>query len=215
MNKKISIAATLVTITVLLAACGKDPKSTGRIFMPDMTYSVAYETYAANPLFESGVSALEPVHGTIPRGLLSTSNPAAEEESAHKSYMYKYYYPDSPEGYEAAGIELKNPVVLNDLALERGKHLYTVFCSVCHGETGDGQGPIVISGAYPPVPAYSNILPPLSEGKMFHSITYGKNLMGAYASQVNPEDRWKVIYYIQKLSGVGRFAEEQASGSAQ
>jgi hypothetical protein len=41
---------------------------------------------------------------------------------------------------------------------------------------------------------------------MFHSITYGKNAMGSYSSQVSPEDRWKVIYYIQNLTGTGRFA---------
>lgn len=195
----------------LFSSCAKDPNSTGRNYMPDMAYAVSYETYSANPLFDNNQTARQPVAGTISRGLLPAND--TMDEASLKSYLYKRYFPDSPEGYEKAGVELVNPIVLNDEALAQGQKTFEVFCAVCHGAAGDGQGTIVLSGAYPPVPAYSERLKGLPEGKMFHSITYGKNLMGSYSGQVSAEDRWKVIYYIQKLSGTGRFAPAAATDS--
>lgn len=172
-----------------------------------MVYSQAYETYSPNPNFTDGLTARPPVPGTIARDALP-HNPGIHDETATKSYLYKRYYPDTPEGYEAAGAELKNPVELSEQALQRGKVVYEIYCMVCHGETGDGQGSIVQSGAFPPVIPYSTLLKDKPEGKMFHSITYGRNLMGSYSPIVSVDDRWKVIYYIQKLSGMGRFAPE-------
>ena len=195
----------------LFASCAKDPSSTGKNFMPDMAYPVTYETYSANPLFDNNQTARQPVAGTISRGLLPAND--TMDEASLKSYLYKRYFPDSPDGYEKAGAELVNPIVLSDEVLAQGQKTYDVFCAVCHGTTGDGQGSIVQSGAYPPVPAYSERLKGMTEGKMFHSITYGRNLMGGYSGQVNAEDRWKVIYYIQKLSATGRFAPAAATDS--
>ncbi len=201
------IPALVLLIVVVLSSCSRDPKSTGRIYMPDMTYSQAYETYTTNPNFSDGQTARKPVSGTIPRGTLSED---VQPESSHKSYLYKTYYADHPDDYEKAGVELTNPIALNDETLAEGKKIYTIYCQVCHGEKGDGQGSIVETGAYPPVNPYTTLLKDKPEGKMFHSITYGRNLMGSYASQVTVEERWKVIYYIQKLSGMGRFAAQPA-----
>ncbi|MDZ4847302.1 MAG: cytochrome c [Chitinophagales bacterium] len=209
-NRQIKLIG-LIFGVALFASCGKDPNSTGRSYMPDMVYPVTYETYSANPLFDNNQTARMPVAGTIPQGLLPAND--TMDEASLKSYLYKRYFPDSPDGYEKAGAELLNPIVLSDEVLAQGQKTYEVFCAVCHGATGDGQGSIVVSGAYPPVPAYSERLKGLSEGKMFHSITYGRNLMGSYSAQVSAEDRWKVIYYIQKLSATGRFASAAATDS--
>jgi len=65
---------------------------------------------------------------------------------------------------------------------------------------GAGDGPTVTAGGHPPPPAYNSAsLKNLPEGKMFHTITYGKNLMGAHSSQLNAEERWTVIRYVQTL----------------
>lgn len=190
-------------VVILLASCGSDPQKPGKIFMPDMTYSQAYETYTTNPNFENGQTARVPAAGTISRGTL----PASVDETAHLSYMHKTYFPNTTEGYFEAGAKLKNPLALNDVALDKGKVLYNVYCAVCHGDGGAGDGTIVKNGKYPPVPAYTDRLPTISEGQMYHSITWGKNLMGGYASQLNAEERWQLVYYIQKLGKVGAFAE--------
>ena len=176
--------------------------------MPDMQYSQAYETYTANPNFEDGRTARKPVEGTIPRGALS-SNEENTDASRHNSYLHKRYYDNSPEGYELAGAELVNPIELNDAILKSGKGLYTIYCAVCHGEKGDGRGSIVETGAYPPVPAYEILLTNKPDGKLFHSITYGRNLMGSHSSQLSVEERWTVIHYIKDLTGISTEPVEQ------
>ena len=74
------------------------------------------------------------------------------------------------------------------------------MCMHCHGKEGQGDGQLIETGKFPPPPAYNGpALKELPEGKMFHTITYGKGLMGSHASQLTKEERWKVIHYIQEL----------------
>jgi mono/diheme cytochrome c family protein len=83
--------------------------------------------------------------------------------------------------------------------MEEGKRLYGIYCTHCHGASGMGDGLVAQKLPGPP-PAYSSPqLKNLSEGKMFHSITYGKNLMGPHGSQLNAGERWKIIAYIKTL----------------
>lgn len=209
-NRQIKQVAVIFAVA-LFTSCAKNPNDPGRNYMPDMAYAVTYETYSANHLFADNQTARQPVAGTLPQGALPAND--TMDEAALKSYLYKKYYTDSPDGYEKAGAELVNPIAVTDAALDRGKHVFDIYCAVCHGATGDGQGSIVQSGAFPPVPAYGERLKGMPEGKMFHSITYGRNLMGSYSTAVNVEDRWKVILYIQKLSSTGRFAPAPAADS--
>ena len=104
-------------------SCNTDPKKPGWAYFPDMVYSQAYETYSPNPNFADGQTARPPVAGTIARGALP-SNPAVDDEEFEKSYLFKRYYPETPEGYEAAGAELKNPITLNDQSLADGKKVF-------------------------------------------------------------------------------------------
>ena len=82
--------------------------------------------------------------------------------------------------------------------------MYTTFCVHCHGKEGKGQGSLTKDGKYPPPPSYSgDQLKDLPVGKMYWTITHGKNLMGSHASQLTPEERWKVIMHVQKLQRGG------------
>lgn len=173
----------LFSSLVIIFACKRSPQDTGREFMPDMYHSQAYETYTENSVFTDSMTARLPVKGTIPRG----------------GYM-PFHYENTPEEYERAGKELVNPIEKNEEVFAEGKRLYTIYCAVCHGGKGEGNGTIVERGVYPPPPDYAVRLVGMSQGKMFHAITYGKNLMGGYASQLNEEERWKVIHYIQQFA---------------
>lgn len=180
-----------------LGACQAHGDFTGREYMPDMTHSKAYEPYVEGrtiildgdtvELFPNNQAAMKPVAGTVSRGYVP------------------YYYENTNEGYEAAGQGLVNPLDRqNELVLKEGKIAYDINCAVCHGGGGKADGSIVKNGAYPaPPPSYfrDDILV-LSEGKMFHSIHYGKNLMGSYASQLTKEERWKVVAYIKNLQAL-------------
>lgn len=168
--------------TALISSCGeKDKTSPGYEFMPDMYRSASYETYSENPNYQDGMTARKPVNGTIPRGFMP------------------YSYPNTNEGYEAAGLTLVNPILKNENVLEEGKMLYVNFCSHCHGDDGSGNGTIILNDKFPPPPSFKTQLKDLPDGKMFHSITYGKNMMGAHASQISIDERWKIVHYLNQL----------------
>jgi mono/diheme cytochrome c family protein len=81
----------------------------------------------------------------------------------------------------------------------QGKILYTKMCMHCHGETGQGDGEVgkKLLG----VPQY-NKKKDMTEGHIFHVITYGKGRMGAHGSQVSQEERWKIVRYVQTLQAL-------------
>ncbi|HXC06019.1 MAG TPA: cytochrome c, partial [Bacteroidia bacterium] len=166
------------------ASCDKmDPNSPGVEYMPDMYRSPSYETNAMTTfLGDSVMTNRLPVPGTIARG-----------------YM-PYTIPNDTAGYTLAGRTLHNPLPNTPEVVEQGKVIYGKFCIHCHGAAGKGDGKVgVILGG---MPKYDDAAhKDLPEGKMFHSITYGKNNMGSHASQLSVEDRWKVIRFVQTLQG--------------
>lgn len=176
------------TFAVMLVAgftsCGKkDANSPGFEFMPDMYRSPSVEYYGIHVVNgDTLYNAMTPVKGTIARG-----------------YM-PYVYANTPEGYEQAGLYLKNPIAYSEAVEKEGEVLYGKFCVHCHGATGGGDGKVGLKLPGAP-PAYSGPLKNLPEGKIFHSITYGKGLMGNHATILTQEERWKLVYYVQKLQG--------------
>jgi hypothetical protein len=107
-----------------------------------------------------------------------------------------YCYPKTNEGYELAGIELKNPVPATKINLDRGKQLFEGHCAHCHGLKGNADAPMILKGKYPPPPPFYIRLKTINEGKMFHSITLGRNYMPAHAEELDTTERWQVITYI-------------------
>lgn len=185
--KSFSIASALgVLLLAGLSSCGKrDANSPGVEFFPDMYRSPSLEYYNVHTVDgDTMQTAKLPVAGTVARGFVP------------------YAYPNTPEGYEAAGLNLKNPLdaSMRETWEKQGEELYGKFCVHCHGAAGAGDGKVAAKLPGPP-PAYDGALKNLPEGKIFHSITYGKNSMGAHASQLTAEERWKLVYYVQKLQG--------------
>jgi mono/diheme cytochrome c family protein len=103
--------------------------------------------------------------------------------------------------YLAAGND-KNPYLLtaknSEEVLKKGKELFTGMCQHCHGEKGDGNGPMVISGAYSGVPNYAT-LTNLSDGQIFYSIYYGKGMMGSHGSLINKKEIWTLVHYVRQF----------------
>jgi mono/diheme cytochrome c family protein len=186
---------------VALEGCKSDPASPGFEYMPDMYRSASYKAYEVNPNFADSMEARLPVKGTIPRGGMYTN-------------YTPYEYPNTNEGYEAAGLNLKNPITATTSILAEGKRLYEVFCVHCHGEQGDGQGWLVTSGKFAGVPSYSGQLKDLPEGKMYHTLMYGKNMMGSHASQVNMTERWTILRYVQTLQKGGAMPADTTASAA-
>ena len=168
-----------------LSSCGKkDENSPGVEFMPDMYRSPSLEYYNVNVIDGDTINnAMMPVKGSVARGFIP------------------YNYANTPEGFEMAQNNLHSPITAEQRASweGEGEKLYGKFCVHCHGATGAGDGKV--GGKLPGAPpAYSSIQG-LTEGRIFHVITYGKGLMGPHASLVNAEERWKLVSFVQKLQG--------------
>lgn len=150
--------------------------------MPDMYDGPAVETYEPNSLLGDSISALKPVDGTVPRGFL----------------VYPEFSPGQA-GYDSAKAYLEMPATVptDSVAMVKGKEIYKIFCDHCHGDKGMGKGILVENGVYAGVPAYKDRQ--INLGSIFHVVTYGRNLMGAHASQITPEERWLVAQYVMKL----------------
>lgn len=184
-NLKLFTCGTFVVMLVAgFTSCGKkDANSPGFEFMPDMYRSPSVENYGTYIIGDDTLnSAMLPVKGTIARGYIP------------------YVYPNTVEGYEQAGMYLKNPLALTPQVEKDGEVLFGKFCIHCHGATGAGDGKVAAKLPGPP-PAYNGPLKNLPEGKIFHSITYGKNSMGNHASLLNTQERWTLVHYVQKLQG--------------
>ncbi len=181
------VCLSLLFAGFLTASCGRDPKRPGYEFLPDMAHSVPYDSFAPNPNFKDGKTLQAPPAGTIPRGFMS------------------YAYGTTPEEAERAGRELVNPVAPDAAALARGEKVYRHFCLICHGEKGEGDGPLIPK--YPNPPSFHTAaLKNYSDGRLFHIITVGSGQMASYASQIKPADRWKLVHYLRKIQGVDRSA---------
>ena len=169
----------LLIFTILLQSCRGDKGAPNYEYMPNMYESLSYEAYSENQLFEDELSARLPVEGTIPRG-------------------YSLYdYEDTNEGYDLAKKELTNPYEFSDADMLKAKELYTVYCGVCHGSKGDGQGILMKREKFLGIPSYADR--DISEGSIYHVLMYGINLMGSHAGQVNEEERWQIAQYVMEL----------------
>ena len=198
---------------LLLASCTTDPNSPGVEFMPDMYRSPSYEVYSQKMDYEkldtnSGDAELDAKNKAYMNLFKHGATFKPVEGSVARGFM-PYEYPNTKEGYEAAGAELTNPVVLSEEVLAKGEELYNIFCDHCHGEKGEGNGKIVENENLPPVPSYTGgALANLEAGKMFHTTQYGKGLMGSHASQLSAEERWTIIHYIFELQGRNEVATD-------
>ena len=198
-------------------AGGNNP---GKEYMPDMFHSIAYEanlynyypynTWGAENEYKKMAMPRKPVVGTIPRGFAGMqSTEEIKDKESHFQAMtvngfVPYYYEDTEEERTRAMEEItENPFPITKEGLAGAKELYDIYCGICHGEKGDGVGYLVRDdgGVYPAAPA--NFLLPefvsASEGRYYHSIMYGKNVMGSYTDKLSYKERWEVIHYIRSL----------------
>ncbi|MEI6947481.1 cytochrome c [Paraflavisolibacter sp. H34] len=190
-------------------AKGNDP---GDVYAPDMGYSRAYETYGYNnvngeydTLKARGISFnASPVAGTMARG---------DAEA--------YPYPNSDTAY-AQSKAYRNPydtVTLSKANLVEAERLYLVNCAICHGSKLDGNGPLWNDGNGPYPAGPRNLLDDytkkLADGQMYHVIMHGKGMMGSYASQVHPEQRWWIIKYIRSKQGPAAPAADTTGAATQ
>ncbi|WP_341657828.1 cytochrome c [Blattabacterium cuenoti] len=180
---------------LFLESCWFDKTQPNVVYMPDMYYSEAYEPYSDPysynkkdknikiPLFsKEKTSSLYPVEGTVSRNdlfynLIDIKNKGLNySKNIIQNPLYRIHY------------EKK------EITIKKGKKLYQINCSICHGKNGDGQGELVKNEKIFGIPNYKDR--DLTIGSVYYVITYGKNNMNSYASQLNEIDRWRVSEYV-------------------
>lgn len=150
------------------------------LYMPPFDWMMEQEKLnpqATSTVFNDGFGMRNPVEGTISRG--------------HIPYLFH----GQP---EAAEINLANPLPVSKQIIEMGKKKYDTFCSPCHGYYGEGDSRL--QGQFPNPPSlHSEKVRNWKDGRIFHVITDGQNIMPSYASQITSEERWAVVHYIRVL----------------
>ncbi len=160
----------LLGLSLLLVNCpGASGDRTTMEYIPEMLSQASLRAQEAPRM---------PPAGTIPRGYLP--------------------YPFAIDQGELAQTVLKNPLPVNRATLLDGKRVFENNCSVCHGPVGKGDGSIVPKFPMPPS-LNSDKVKDWPDGRIFHVVSAGQNLMPSYASQVFPEERWAVIHYVRAL----------------
>jgi len=177
-DRHVLALSALLLLTAASTGCERRKQSTAMEYMPNMAYGPRVAAQAEDPMRPGDPVMRNPVPGTVPVGYTP----------------YRYAVGDSLQ----AGQELVNPLPRTGAVLERGHKVFMNTCVVCHGPEGDGQGYIV--PIYPMPPSLHSLkVRNWPDGRIFHVITRGQNLMPSYATQILPEDRWAVIHYVRAL----------------
>jgi len=200
MSKTKSIVVASLMIGLGMASCnsGNIRRNPGKIYAPDMTYSVAYDAYTSNPNFADSQTSRPPVEGTVARGHMLPDHFVMGDTNAYKTYTTNLRF--------------------DETGLKEGNRLFNIYCAICHGTNLDGQGPLFASGKFASMPAnfkdgkYLH----MPVGQMYAAIKFGKNMMGSYASQLDQQQRWMIIAYIKQVqskNGGDAFALGEGQGS--
>jgi mono/diheme cytochrome c family protein len=210
------------TAAVLLSSCGAGGDNQGLEYAPNMYHSVAYEPYSQITDEDAGrwLTSIDYPSEGGEKGHAEFFN--SNKFNPHRMNMREaapntvkrnvqgwlpYRLSNDSIGLRLAS-RLKNPLDTAEAVLASGKALYEMYCDHCHGPKGEGNGKVaegvkidnVQKGNYNGVPNYkSDALKNITEGHIFHVITYGKNLMWPHGSQISPEDRWKIAKYVKTL----------------
>jgi len=172
----------MVAAVALLFGCQGSPSSKPPIHLnPNMDDQEKYQPYEASKFFADGAAMRIPPAGTIARGELH------EDVPYYTGFLRDTIY------LEAA------PVAVTMPELQRGQERFKIYCSPCHGRTGDGRG-IMITRGYPPPPSYhDDRLRGEPDGYIFNVITNGIRNMPSYRHQIPVDDRWAIVLYLRAL----------------
>jgi hypothetical protein len=164
----------------------------------DMQDQPKMKPYRGTTFFADGLSARQPIAGTVPRGFLrddtefftgkkSGTTPGAGTQSTQGP---DNSFPDDIDYF---------PIPITEEVVKRGRERYDIFCGACHGLTGNGDGMIVRRGFRRAASFNDDRLRQAPVGHFFDAITNGWGAMPSYASQVPVQDRWAIVAYIRAL----------------
>lgn len=178
----------LYLLLLILFACqGMPSKKTPIHLNPNMDNQERYDAQEKQYFYNvEDIAKRNPIQGTIPYGYFKDDNT-------------EFYY-----GKLSAGgfiDKVSDVIPVDEKLLKRGQDRFNIYCSVCHGYTGEGNGLIAQNDEFNVIVTslYSELLDDKNDGYFFDIITNGKNNMPSYAHQIDPKDRWAIVAYINAL----------------
>ena len=172
--------------SIILIACqGMPSKKTPIHLNPNMDNQERFDAQEENKFFENNMSMREPVDGTVARGYLFENSLFHTGKKDNEEFITK----------------VSDVMEVDELLILRGKERFNIYCSVCHGYTGDGNGLVAQNDKYSLIPTsiYSETLAEKKDGYFFDLITNGVRNMPSYKHQISIEDRWAIVAYIKAL----------------
>jgi mono/diheme cytochrome c family protein len=195
--KMLPIAGLGIYVALSVTSCKRNnPDSSGVEYMPDMYRSPSYEDNSVNYLFTDSMTDRPPVKGTVPVGFTP------------------FPFPNTPEGLANASQYWKDPLPATPEVAAQGKAIFDIYCIHCHGATGMGDGKVAAKLPGPPPPYSGPALKNITEGEIFYTLQYGKNLMGSHAGQLTVDERYKLVRYVQTLQKLGQPAASDTTKTA-
>jgi len=169
----------------------------------DMVRNPRYDPQHESDFYADTRAARAPIPGTVPLGynvpnaFLSTgaNNNKLDQEPGGFSNATDYYNTGRLGGMYGDGIPLK----VDHEVVARGQERFNINCAVCHGPVGLGNGITSQFGLVGIANFHDSRIRKMPDGQIFNTITWGKNTMGAYGSNITVEDRWAIISYIRAL----------------
>jgi mono/diheme cytochrome c family protein len=168
-RRRLWAAAFAVASTALAAGCRQDMHDAPR-----------YEVYEASSSFADGRASRNTPVGTVARGQLRDDD---------------WLYTGKVDGLPAPAF----PFAIGAAEMARGQDRYTIYCTPCHGQLGDGKGMVVQRGLRQAATYHQERLQRAQPGYFFDVITNGFGAMQGYAEQIPPRDRWMIAAYVRAL----------------
>ncbi|MEZ4655371.1 MAG: cytochrome c [Candidatus Eisenbacteria bacterium] len=155
--------------------------------IPDMDQQFKYKSQSFNPLFLDGRSMRMPIDGTVARGELASDD---------------HLYRGMVDGEWATTF----PMSVTPELMARGQQRFGIYCSPCHGLSGNGQGTVAqradalqMATWVPPASVHSDLVRSRPVGHLFNTITNGIRTMPPYGPQISVGDRWAIVAYVRAL----------------
>ncbi|MDQ2920680.1 MAG: cytochrome c [Acidobacteriota bacterium] len=179
----------------------------------DMQDQPKMKPYRQSTFFRDGLSSRPQVEGTVARGFLRSDTEFFTGKKAGRAIANIQATPGQTPGPQPASVAGAAPqgaaaypddvevfpISVTRETVRRGKERYEIFCSACHGLTGNGDGMIVRRGFRRAASFNDDRLRQAPVGHFFDTITNGWGAMPSYAPQIPPQDRWAIIAYIRAL----------------
>ncbi len=195
----LSIIALLPPLWIAKARMSQSSQPRWHTFI-DMDYQPKFKPQTVTNVFADGRADRKPVVGTVARGQLRDEDPLYRGIAAGSGPIDRTADPKTVPWLTEIPVPVTAPV------MERGRERYGVYCAVCHGYAGDGDGLVnrrameLQQGTWiPAANLHSDALRERPVGYLFDAITNGVGKMPAYGSQIDVQDRWAIVLYLRAL----------------